>query len=112
MGSPSLTTRYQDDEFEHDFAPAWRFVGTYMHWTPEIEELTRAYVRRAFELTEDTEVPPVGLIILSTAELANDASSISPSTNVMGTSRTGVLTRRTRRTVSPRSPSSSAVSGE
>lgn len=66
-----LTIRYQDDEFEHDFAPAWRFVGTHMHWTPEIEELTRAYVRRAFELADDAEVPPVGLTASSNAELAN-----------------------------------------
>ena len=61
----------QDDEFEHDYAPAWRFVGTYMHWTPEIEELTRAYVRRAFELADDAEVPPVSLIAHLTAELAD-----------------------------------------
>ncbi|KAI0734697.1 hypothetical protein C8Q72DRAFT_873170 [Fomitopsis betulina] len=48
----------RDDEFEHDFAPAWRFAGTHMHWTPEIEQLTRAYVRRAFELADDADVPP------------------------------------------------------
>ncbi|KZT75033.1 hypothetical protein DAEQUDRAFT_660021 [Daedalea quercina L-15889] len=48
----------RDDEFEHDFAPAWRFVGQYMHWTPELQELTNAYVRLAFGLEDDAEVPP------------------------------------------------------
>ncbi|KAH9836945.1 uncharacterized protein C8Q71DRAFT_578541 [Rhodofomes roseus] len=48
----------RDDEFEHDFAPAWRFVGAYMHWTPELQELAYAYVRRAFGLEDGAEVPP------------------------------------------------------
>ncbi|KAH9937279.1 uncharacterized protein B0H18DRAFT_1081519 [Fomitopsis serialis] len=49
---------YSDDEFEHDFAPAWRFVGKHMHWVPELQELTYVYVRRALGLAEDAEVPP------------------------------------------------------
>ncbi|KAJ7801299.1 hypothetical protein B0H14DRAFT_3885165 [Mycena olivaceomarginata] len=38
---------------------AWRFVGKYLHWNPRIEELARAYLRRAFGVAPGAPLPPV-----------------------------------------------------
>ncbi|KAJ7808255.1 hypothetical protein B0H14DRAFT_2870753 [Mycena olivaceomarginata] len=38
---------HQPFEMEYDYSPAWRYVGKYMHWTPELEKLADDYVRRA-----------------------------------------------------------------
>ncbi|KAJ7810792.1 hypothetical protein B0H14DRAFT_3880429 [Mycena olivaceomarginata] len=37
---------------------AWRFVGKYLHWNPRIEELARAYLRRAFGVAPGAPLPP------------------------------------------------------
>lgn len=40
---------------------AWESVGKYMRWEPELEELTRGYIRRALGVKDKTgaKVPPV-----------------------------------------------------
>ncbi|KZT02434.1 uncharacterized protein LAESUDRAFT_815288 [Laetiporus sulphureus 93-53] len=48
----------QTYEYEYDYSPAWRFVGTHMHWTQDMQNLADAYVLYAFGLPEDAEVPP------------------------------------------------------
>ena len=42
----------------YDFSPAWRFVGTHAHWTPQIKELTNQLIAAAFELPEGEPLPP------------------------------------------------------
>ncbi|KAJ7786473.1 hypothetical protein B0H16DRAFT_1670566 [Mycena metata] len=49
---------HQPFEMEYDYSPAWRFVGQYLHWTPELEQLTNTYVRRALGTPEDSPIPP------------------------------------------------------
>ncbi|KAJ7283995.1 hypothetical protein C8J57DRAFT_751130 [Mycena rebaudengoi] len=44
-------------EFEHDFGPAWRFVGRYMHWTPKIQQLANDYVRQTLDVATDQPLP-------------------------------------------------------
>ncbi|KAJ7693209.1 hypothetical protein B0H17DRAFT_933192 [Mycena rosella] len=48
----------QGHEVERDFSPAWRFVGTHLHWTPKIEALAAEYLRVAFGLAPASLVPP------------------------------------------------------
>ncbi|OCH94686.1 hypothetical protein OBBRIDRAFT_722038 [Obba rivulosa] len=45
-------------EFDYDFSPAWRYVARHFRWTSRIEDITSIYIRRAFELPEDAEIPP------------------------------------------------------
>ncbi|KAJ7361589.1 hypothetical protein DFH08DRAFT_844625 [Mycena albidolilacea] len=49
---------HQPFEMEYDYSPAWRYVGKYMHWTPELEKLADDYVRRAIGVPEDGPIPP------------------------------------------------------
>jgi len=49
---------HQPFEMEYDYSPAWRYVGKYMHWTPALENLANAYVRRALGIQEDAPIPP------------------------------------------------------
>ncbi|KAJ7880783.1 hypothetical protein B0H14DRAFT_1534461 [Mycena olivaceomarginata] len=52
------TSNLEPHEFEHDHSTAWRFVGQYLHWNPRIEELARAYLRRAFGVAPGAPLPP------------------------------------------------------
>ncbi|KAJ7822967.1 hypothetical protein B0H14DRAFT_2598145 [Mycena olivaceomarginata] len=45
-------------EFGHNHSTAWRFIGQYLHWNPRIEELTWAYLRRAFGVAPGAPLPP------------------------------------------------------
>ncbi|KAM6492243.1 hypothetical protein JOM56_011967 [Amanita muscaria] len=45
-------------EHEYDYAPAWKFVGQHMHWTPELEQLGSQYLRRALNLEHSEELTP------------------------------------------------------
>ncbi|KAJ7282082.1 hypothetical protein C8J57DRAFT_89866 [Mycena rebaudengoi] len=45
-------------EMEHDFGPAWRFVGKHLHFTPKIQQLSHSYLRRAFGVSEPDSIPP------------------------------------------------------
>ncbi|KAG9018773.1 hypothetical protein FRB90_009777 [Tulasnella sp. 427] len=47
----------QPFEWEESYSPAWRFVGTHVHWTPYISNLAEAYVRKALELSESDSIP-------------------------------------------------------
>ncbi|KAJ7170028.1 hypothetical protein C8R46DRAFT_221157 [Mycena filopes] len=49
---------HQPFEMEYDYSPAWRFVGQYLHWTPELLQLTNDYVRRALGTAENGPIPP------------------------------------------------------
>ncbi|KAH8110631.1 hypothetical protein DFH11DRAFT_1730083 [Phellopilus nigrolimitatus] len=45
-------------EFNYDYSPAWRSVGTHAHWTPFIASLARDLVRRTFGLAPGAALPP------------------------------------------------------
>ncbi|TDL27888.1 hypothetical protein BD410DRAFT_781803 [Rickenella mellea] len=45
-------------EYDYDYSPAWRFVGTYARWNPRILELADQYLRRAFGLSPAEQIPP------------------------------------------------------
>lgn len=49
------------NEYDAEYAPAWRFVGTYLHWTEHVEQLASLYVLRILGLPEDSNVPPVSI---------------------------------------------------
>ncbi|KAI8990457.1 hypothetical protein BD414DRAFT_483706 [Trametes punicea] len=48
----------QSSDLEHDYAPTWRFVLRYLHWTERIESIAEYYVKRVFGLPAEEEVPP------------------------------------------------------
>lgn len=56
----SVTSSREDSEWRHSWSPAWRFVGTHLKFTEPLLELSKAYVRRALQVTRD-ELPLVGL---------------------------------------------------
>ncbi|KAI5122360.1 hypothetical protein M0805_004118 [Coniferiporia weirii] len=45
-------------EFQYDYSPAWRFVGTHAHWNPRIETIARDLVRQTFGVASDAPMPP------------------------------------------------------
>ncbi|KAJ7225380.1 hypothetical protein GGX14DRAFT_511315 [Mycena pura] len=45
-------------EMEHDYSPAWRYAGKFLHWTPRLEELADIYIRRALGVEDNEEIPP------------------------------------------------------
>ncbi|KAJ7088883.1 hypothetical protein B0H15DRAFT_939266 [Mycena belliarum] len=45
-------------EIQRDFGPAWRFVGQYMHWAPQVEARAHEYLRAAFGLAPGDTIPP------------------------------------------------------
>ncbi|KAJ7446407.1 hypothetical protein B0H11DRAFT_2248850 [Mycena galericulata] len=49
---------HQVDEIGEDYSPAWRYVGQHMRWTPRLEQMGDAYIRRALGLREDAALPP------------------------------------------------------
>lgn len=51
-------------EWEQEFSPAWRFVGTKVRWSKGMMGIATAYVRRAFALVEGEEIPPVRSLIV------------------------------------------------
>ena len=50
---------FQSAEYEHDYAPMWRYVMKYMHFTDRIEAITSFYLREILELPSEGEIPPV-----------------------------------------------------
>lgn len=46
-------------EFDFSYAPSWRFVGRYLHFTKSIEDLTSSYVNQLFGLPPDEQIPAV-----------------------------------------------------
>lgn len=47
-----------EGEYDYDFAPAWRFVVTHMHWTERLEAIGEQYLRATFGLEADQPIPP------------------------------------------------------
>ncbi|KDQ07958.1 hypothetical protein BOTBODRAFT_88478, partial [Botryobasidium botryosum FD-172 SS1] len=45
-------------EWNEDYSPAWRFVGTHVHWSAWVEGLAKEYLRRIFGVKQDADVPP------------------------------------------------------
>jgi hypothetical protein len=45
-------------EWESDYGPAWRFVGRYMHWTPNLIQIAEEYVRDALVTAPHEPTPP------------------------------------------------------
>ncbi|KAJ2930506.1 hypothetical protein H1R20_g6581, partial [Candolleomyces eurysporus] len=52
----------QPFEFDFDYSPAWRYVGQYMRWTPQLEALVDHYVRRTIGVS-DGEVTPTWIAV-------------------------------------------------
>lgn len=46
-------------EWEKPYGPAWRFVGTHLHFHADMVKLAESYVRRAFGIAEDALIPKV-----------------------------------------------------
>ncbi|KAI0346571.1 hypothetical protein BDW22DRAFT_772681 [Trametopsis cervina] len=44
-------------EYDFTYSPAWRSVGTFLHFTKSVEDVTRAYVNRALGLPQSAELP-------------------------------------------------------
>ncbi|KAL9716465.1 hypothetical protein Ac2012v2_000913 [Leucoagaricus gongylophorus] len=49
---------HQPFEFEFEYSPAWRSVGQYLRWTPQLEAIAEAYVRTTLGAPEGSPVPP------------------------------------------------------
>ncbi|KAF7307044.1 hypothetical protein MIND_00497500 [Mycena indigotica] len=58
---------HQPFEMEYDYvsldslsqcSPAWRYVGTHMHWTPTLEKIADEYIRKALGVADDSSIPP------------------------------------------------------
>jgi len=47
----------QPFEFNFDYSPAWRFVGQYMRWSPQLESLINQYARRTIGVPDDEPTP-------------------------------------------------------
>ncbi|OSD03265.1 hypothetical protein PYCCODRAFT_1434681 [Trametes coccinea BRFM310] len=62
----------QSSDLNHDYAPTWRYVLRYLHWTERIEQIAQYYVRQAFGLPlTDAEVPPYIAVHVRHGDFAN-----------------------------------------
>lgn len=50
---------WQPFEWEKDYSPAWRFVGRYLHFHPDMAKLAEGYVRKAFGVVDSAPIPKV-----------------------------------------------------
>ena len=55
----SVTSSDRLYEWEASWSPAWNSIGTHVHFTDRLVDITKGYLSRAFNLTEG-EIPPVG----------------------------------------------------
>ena len=46
------------DQWNHDYAPYWRTIGTHMYWAPKLLELAEGYLRRHFGVQPGEAIPP------------------------------------------------------
>ena len=53
------TTGSEKYEWPKPWSPVWRFIGRHLKFTDALTKLSTAYVRRAFNVTIDEELPPV-----------------------------------------------------
>ncbi|KAF7311040.1 hypothetical protein HMN09_00647500 [Mycena chlorophos] len=49
---------HQPFEMEYDYSPAWRYVGTHMHFTPALEKIADTYIRQALGVPDSMQIPP------------------------------------------------------
>ena len=49
-------------EWDYAYAPAWRYVGRYLHWTERIEIIADSYLRDTLDLSNDEQIPPVSTV--------------------------------------------------
>jgi hypothetical protein len=49
---------HQAYEYDFDYSPAWRYAMQFVHFTPTLEQLADAYVRRAIGAEHSTATPP------------------------------------------------------
>ncbi|KAH9898206.1 hypothetical protein C8Q73DRAFT_684005 [Cubamyces lactineus] len=61
----------QSTDLDHDYSPTWRYVMRYFRWTQRIETIAAHYVRQAFGLPEDAEVPPYIAIHVRHGDFSN-----------------------------------------
>ncbi|KAI0690914.1 hypothetical protein BC835DRAFT_1280090 [Cytidiella melzeri] len=45
-------------EYDYEYSPGWRYVGTHLHWTKHIRDLAEQYVNRALGQPVDQPAPP------------------------------------------------------
>ncbi|THH00918.1 hypothetical protein EW145_g7012 [Phellinidium pouzarii] len=62
-------------EFNYDFSPAWRFVGTHAHWTSQIEGIATSLVRQTFNLSASEALPPFISIHVRHGDFGNYCSN-------------------------------------
>jgi hypothetical protein len=67
-------------EYEYEYAPAWRFVGRYLHWTERIEQIAASYLRELFNMDESTSIPPVSLFFPSLYATLDTPTDYKPTT--------------------------------
>ncbi|OCH88822.1 hypothetical protein OBBRIDRAFT_836268 [Obba rivulosa] len=58
-------------EYELDHYPAWNFVLRHFHWTSDLEQLGKTYLRRTFQLLDDAPIPPFIAIHARRGDFAN-----------------------------------------
>ncbi|EPQ60426.1 hypothetical protein GLOTRDRAFT_124182 [Gloeophyllum trabeum ATCC 11539] len=63
-------------EFEKDYSPAWREVATHMHWTDRLQEITNGFIRKAFELPEGADIPPIQADLLASRNISVPAAHV------------------------------------
>ncbi|KAF6758039.1 hypothetical protein DFP72DRAFT_808302 [Ephemerocybe angulata] len=61
-------------EFENRWSPAWNTVGTHLHFTQPLVDLTDGYLRRAMNIGEAEDLPPMITIHLR----RNDFKDLCP----------------------------------
>jgi hypothetical protein len=49
-------------EWEKEWSPVWRAVGRHMRWSPVLEKIAERYMRDAFGVRDDEEVPAASLV--------------------------------------------------
>ncbi|KAJ7282033.1 hypothetical protein C8J57DRAFT_1500687 [Mycena rebaudengoi] len=70
------STLFQIFEYTEDFSPAWRFVGQYIHWAPQLQELADSYTRQTPGIEPHEAIPPYATVHGSDFEIWCDGVSV------------------------------------
>ncbi|KAF6764104.1 hypothetical protein DFP72DRAFT_413685 [Ephemerocybe angulata] len=68
-----VSTGLKKWEFEERWSPAWNIVGTHLKWDARLEGVARGYVRRAFGLSPEEELPPMITVHIRRGDFASGA---------------------------------------
>lgn len=49
---------WKNFEFQYEYSPAWRFVGTHAHWAPRVEQLAIELIRETLGIQAGEPTPP------------------------------------------------------